>query len=229
MRSPVDFTTNNNGYEFLDYVGNNTLHSGRDYNYGSGSDDYGLPIYSISDAEVVYVLKDSWRHRWGNMVILYIPKYGVWTRAAHLKDYNVKVGDKIKEGTVYGHIGGTGKWISHLHFDIIIKKISSWSSYTKNWNKYKVQEYYADPETWISDMMNEEIEHNVINEPEIVVWAKKWGIKSKWELPYKEEDIYRMYEHYHLLYLSSTVINRKKMCTIESENKKMATIVNSNK
>jgi len=192
MRLPVDFKTNNNGYEYLDYVGNNTLHSGRDFNYGSGSDDYGLPAYAISDAEVVFIHNyNKWNKwdRWGNVIILYLPKYGVWCRYAHLKDINVKVGDKLKESDIVGHIGGTGRWASHLHFDLILKKIPTWLSYTKNWSKYKVTEYYADPEKWIADMKAEEDSHKDHKDAPLIIWHKEQKLIEKWKDIPSESDI----------------------------------------
>jgi len=227
MRLPVDFKTNNNGYEYLDYVGNNTLHSGRDFNYGSGSDDYGLPTYAISDAEVVYIHNynkyNKW-DRWGNVIVLYLPKYGVWCRYAHLKDVNVKVGDKLKESDIVGHIGGTGRWVSHLHFDIVLKKIPTWLSYTKNWSKYKVQEYYADPEKWIEEMKKEEESQKPSELPEIAKWCKKMNIISKWSQKPSDDELRAGYIAYKTLWHALPPAKRKKLCTIKEINKTMPKI-----
>lgn len=187
MRNPVDFKSNKNGYEYLDYVSLGVLHSGKDYNFGSGSQDEGLPVYAITDGEVVYA-KDT-KNGWGNLVVIYHPAYGVWTRSAHLKNIKVKVGEKIKEGAILGGIGGTGGWTPHLHFDVILKELKTWEKYTTGMSEQKVREYYANPELWINEMIADEQKNKEELTPEIVKWAKESGYITKWELPYQEDQI----------------------------------------
>jgi len=217
MRSPVDFISNKNGYEYLDYVSFGVLHSGKDFNLGSGSQDEGLPVYAITDGEVVYSKNSG---AWGNLVVIYHPAYGVWTRSAHLKDVFVKVGDKIKEGVQIGTIGGTGGWSPHLHFDLILKELSSWTKYTTGMSEKKVREYYADPELWINEMIADEQKNKEELTPDIVKWAKKNKIITNWALPYRDEDIKMAYALYKLGYLIAPA-NKKAMFDLEEINKEM--------
>jgi|GEM_PF-4959298 len=220
MRYPVDFETNNNGWEFLDYVGFSTLHSGKDFNYKSGESDFGLPVRAITKGEVVYAQNTG--SGWGNLVIIYHENYGIWTRSAHLNEIYVSVGDTIDEGTAIGTIGNTGgDWSSHLHFDIIKKKLGRWTDYTKYWSQSKVKEYYADPMVWIPAMIKEEESHQPSKDPEIVAWCKKSGIITKFSVPPLESEIKDAYVAYKTGYFNATPAKRKKYYTIQVENEKM--------
>ena len=143
------------GYEFLSKVDLVTLHSGVDLNYGAPWEDKGLPVKAIADGVVVASYLSS--PGWGNMVVLFHHKYKTWSRYAHLEKNFYKEGNQVYEGDEIGTIGATGgNWSSHLHFDIIKKKLPSWTSYTKYWSNKKVRQYYVDPMEYIRGIQKQE-------------------------------------------------------------------------
>ena len=104
------------GYEFGDNVGGFKLHSGVDLNFGAPYEDEGKPIQAMADGLVVY--SETNVSGWGNMIVLYHPKYKVWSRYAHLLKNHYVAGAKVKEGDIIGLCGGTGgNWAPHLHWD----------------------------------------------------------------------------------------------------------------
>ena len=76
----------------------------------------GTPIYSSGDGVVV---KADWGGGYGKMVVV-DHGYGYKTRYAHMSKFKVKKGDKIKRGTILGHVGTTGTSTSpHLHYEVL--------------------------------------------------------------------------------------------------------------
>ena len=46
---------------------------------------------------------------------------GTTTLYAHQQEYQVKVGDKVKQGQIIGYVGSTGNSTgSHLHFELCL-------------------------------------------------------------------------------------------------------------
>ena len=81
--------------------------------------DYGCPlntpILASADGVVVYAGWD--KTGYGNMVILLHPD-GRATLYAHLSSIYVKLGEKVKQGSLLGHSGSTGNSTGpHLHFE----------------------------------------------------------------------------------------------------------------
>lgn len=148
------------GYQYLDKVPGNKIHSGVDLNFGAPYEDLGKPVYAIDNGLVVY---SGTTNGWGNMIVIYHDGY--WSRYAHLQDIItpdgfVGVGQQI---ATCGGTGGNVSWVPHLHFDVIKKKLPTWTSYTKDWSIEKVKEYYADPMPFIKDVHEREELLNAIS------------------------------------------------------------------
>lgn len=216
---------NYNGYEFLNKVSTFVRHSGQDFNRGSGETDNGDNVFAITDMEIIYI-KDTKTTGWGRVIIGYSRRYDRYFRYAHLKQINVKVGAKIKEGDIIALVGGSGHnsesyWPSHLHFDVIIKKLedNNWLKYTTYYSEAKIREYYENPLVFIKEKI--ELEKLDTEDPEIVKWAKDNKLITKWELPYKEADIKQAFIAYKICYMTLTPSKRAKVCTIKGINLEM--------
>lgn len=80
----------------------------------------GTPIYSTGDGVVKKVKSNYGGY---GKEILVDHGYGYVTRYAHLSEFNVKKGQKIKRGECIGYIGSTGKSTApHLHYEVIKDK-----------------------------------------------------------------------------------------------------------
>ena len=78
---------------------------------------YMAKVYATSDGDVIFVGNKG---GYGNVVILQ-HKYNIKTVYAHLNNFNVKVGDRVKRGDVIGIQGNTGRSTGqHLHYEIIV-------------------------------------------------------------------------------------------------------------
>ena len=83
--------------------------------------DWSAPIYSPviapADGIVVYTYFEN---SYGNIMAIN-HGYGIITRYAHLVQFEVKPGQKVKRGDTVGRIGNTGRSTgSHLHYEVII-------------------------------------------------------------------------------------------------------------
>lgn len=77
-------------------------------------------------------------------------------RYGHCKDVYVKVGDKVNKGSLIATVGtGNGQWSAHLHFDVIVSKLSSWASYVFGMSKEQVGVIYIDPAPYVKTVMPE--------------------------------------------------------------------------
>jgi murein DD-endopeptidase MepM/ murein hydrolase activator NlpD len=87
------------------------MHEGCDF-----SAPRGTPIYATGDGEVVRV--QTTFGGFGKLVVI-DHGYGFITKYAHMSDFNVKKGDKVKRGDCIGFVGTTGTSTApHLHYEI---------------------------------------------------------------------------------------------------------------
>lgn len=127
MRHPIDFTgtyhTSWNGYYFKEKLGYTSgLHTGVDYNWGSGDDDFNKPVHAIVSGTVVAKINSGQVSGFGNAVIIQTAKPPVagnnlYHRYLHMNSVSVSVGQKVSEGQEIGKVGKTGTTLSHLHLD----------------------------------------------------------------------------------------------------------------
>lgn len=77
----------------------------------------GEPIYASKTGMVV---KAEFHPSWGNYVAIE-HEDGTTALYAHQQEYQVKVGDKVKQGQIIGYVGSTGNSTgSHLHFELCL-------------------------------------------------------------------------------------------------------------
>ena len=89
------------------------FHSGMDF-----SANIGTPVYATGDG---VVKKAGWESGYGKIIIVN-HGFGYETWYAHLNDYSVRVGQKVKRGEVIGKLGNTGKSTGpHLHYEVRLK------------------------------------------------------------------------------------------------------------
>lgn len=165
------------GHNFLDQVSTFVRHSGVDLNFGKPNDDLNLPVKAMTGGQVVFS-KDAGKG-WGNLVVIYHAAYGVWTRYAHLNKRLVNEMDRVEEGQEIGLCGATGgNWTPHCHWDLIVKKLPTWTKYTTGWSVEKILEYYRNPLEYVA----KQNELDKIDEP-IVKWHKENKIIETWSSP----------------------------------------------
>ncbi|MBK5039585.1 peptidoglycan DD-metalloendopeptidase family protein [Enterococcus faecium] len=77
----------------------------------------GEPIYASKEGTVV---KAEFHPSWGNYVAIE-HEDGTTALYAHQQEYQVKMGDKVKQGQIIGYVGSTGNSTgSHLHFELCL-------------------------------------------------------------------------------------------------------------
>lgn len=87
------------------------MHSGLDFSAKPGA-----PVYATADGKVKVAASEQ---GFGN-VIRIDHQNGYLTSYAHLQNYKVKVGEKVKRGQVIGHVGSTGLSTGpHLHYEVV--------------------------------------------------------------------------------------------------------------
>lgn len=76
------------------------------------------PVYATGDGKVINA---EYSQSYGN--VIYINHgFSFETRYAHLTNYIVKAGEKVKRGQIIGYVGSTGlSGGSHLHYEILYK------------------------------------------------------------------------------------------------------------
>ena len=88
------------------------MHTGMDF-----SAEQGTEIYATGDGVVAEV--ENSRRGYGNHVVL-SHGYGYKTLYAHMTQYIVRRGEKVKRGQVIGYVGSTGTSVApHLHYEVI--------------------------------------------------------------------------------------------------------------
>lgn len=86
------------------------MHTGIDF-----SGPVGAPVYATNDGVVKFA---SWQGSYGQQIEI-AHGLGLSTRYAHLSKILVKPGQRVKEGTVIGHEGSTGRSTGkHLHYEV---------------------------------------------------------------------------------------------------------------
>ena len=87
------------------------LHRGMDF-----SAKKGVPIYATGDGKVIRA--DNGSSGYGKHIRI-DHGYGYKTVYAHMSDYNVKRGQKVKRGDLIGFVGSTGRSEApHLHYEV---------------------------------------------------------------------------------------------------------------
>lgn len=87
------------------------MHFGMDF-----SAEIGTPIYATGDGEVIRA--DSKSSGFGRHIRI-DHGYGYITIYAHMNDYNVRVGQKVKRGDLIGFVGNSGRSRGpHLHYEV---------------------------------------------------------------------------------------------------------------
>ncbi|RKD87774.1 M23 family metallopeptidase [Mangrovibacterium diazotrophicum] len=89
----------------------------RRFHYGMDfSAPIGTEVYSTGDG-VIKEVKTS-RSGFGRWIVV-DHGFGYETLYGHLNEFNVKVGDKVKRGSVIGYVGNAGKSTGpHLHYEV---------------------------------------------------------------------------------------------------------------
>lgn len=142
------------GYEFLQKNSNGQYHPGWDLNWGNSKDaDLGLPVYPMTDGEVVYAKATG--NAWGNLMVVHHPHINMWTRYGHLQKMNYKVGNKVKEKDILATCGKSGTSSAHVHWDLIIKKLPNWEKYTTGMSRDEVREWYQDGIEFVNEYEDE--------------------------------------------------------------------------
>lgn len=87
------------------------FHEGMDFTASTGTE-----IYATGDG-VVETVKKSYRGYGKRVVIDH--GFGYKTRYAHLADFNVRKGQKVKRGDIIGYVGNSGLSVApHLHYEV---------------------------------------------------------------------------------------------------------------
>jgi len=97
------------------YTGESTMHRGLDI-----ANAVGTPIIAPADGLVVFA---SMEGGYGKALVI-DHGYGVKTRYAHLSDFHVKVGDRVRRGQKVAALGNTGRSTGpHLHYEVRVNGI----------------------------------------------------------------------------------------------------------
>lgn len=125
-------------------------HTGADLNNNSPvwDSDRQAPVYAAADGVVTHA--GPLPGTWGNVVVI---EHGpsLFTRYAHLHDYNVRAGQAVVRGQEIAHIGNAaGQVAYHLHFDVSVTDVLKTQPH--HWpgaNEAEVRRHYVDPRTFI--------------------------------------------------------------------------------
>jgi murein DD-endopeptidase MepM/ murein hydrolase activator NlpD len=86
-------------------------HKGMDFSAPTGT-----PIFATSDGRITRA--DGRSAGYGKHIRI-DHGYGYLTLYAHLSDYNVRRGQRVKRGDVIGYVGNTGRSVApHLHYEV---------------------------------------------------------------------------------------------------------------
>ena len=107
------------GYRIDPIYKTRQMHTGMDF-----TADRGTEVYATGDGVVELVERKRWGY--GKSIIIN-HGFGYKTLYAHLHDFEVRQGQKIKRGELIGQIGSTGRSTGpHLHYEVIVngKKVN---------------------------------------------------------------------------------------------------------
>ncbi len=95
------------------FTGKYKMHSGTDFSNGPYT-----PIYAPADGVVVAAYYNA---GYGQFLVL-DHGYDIVTRYAHLSKFEVRVGQKVKRGTLIARMGNTGRsTATHLHYEVLVR------------------------------------------------------------------------------------------------------------
>jgi murein DD-endopeptidase MepM/ murein hydrolase activator NlpD len=98
------------GYRYHPILKYRKFHAGMDF-----SAKVGTPIYATGDGKVIKVIRSS---SYGKYIVI-DHGFGYETLYAHLNEFKVKKGDKVKRGEIIGLVGNTGMSSGpHLHYEV---------------------------------------------------------------------------------------------------------------
>ena len=102
------------GYRSDPFTKIKKFHAGMDF-----SAEVGTPIYATGNGTVT--IANNKLSGYGNLIEIN-HGYGYKTRYAHLSNYKVKIGQKVKRGDIIGLVGNTGRSSGpHLHYEVYFK------------------------------------------------------------------------------------------------------------
>jgi murein DD-endopeptidase MepM/ murein hydrolase activator NlpD len=107
--------TSSFGFRTDPYTGLQQMHSGLDF-----SNNIGTPVIATGDGLVTWA---GVQGAYGNVVMI-DHGHNLASLYAHLSEFTVKVGDRVKRGTLIGSIGNTGRSTGpHLHYELRLNGI----------------------------------------------------------------------------------------------------------
>lgn len=110
LKNPRNHISSAFGYRMHPFYKTIRLHSGMDF-----SASIGTPIYATGDGKVVTV---EIQKGYGKCIQIN-HGFSYTTLYAHLDDYNVRVGQKVKRGDVIGYLGNSGMSFGpHVHYEV---------------------------------------------------------------------------------------------------------------
>ncbi|SMO90158.1 Murein DD-endopeptidase MepM and murein hydrolase activator NlpD, contain LysM domain [Saccharicrinis carchari] len=102
------------GYRIHPIYKTRRFHSGMDFTAPTGTE-----IYATGDGTVSKITRE--KTGYGNRIEI-DHGFGFTTLYAHLSDFNVRRGQKVKRGEVIGYVGNTGTSTApHLHYEVHVK------------------------------------------------------------------------------------------------------------
>jgi murein DD-endopeptidase MepM/ murein hydrolase activator NlpD len=109
------WVTSDFGTRLDPYTADRKMHQGMDI-----ATPHGHPIYTPSDGTVVFQGTEG---AYGKVLVV-DHGYGVKTRYAHLSEFHVRLGDRVKRGDRIGAVGNTGRSTGpHLHYEVRVNGI----------------------------------------------------------------------------------------------------------
>lgn len=115
LKAPVEFKYISSGFttglRYVEAFNVSTGHRAIDY-----AASIGTPIRAVGDGVVSY---RGWKGSYGNFIS--IRHNGTYsTNYAHLSGYNIKSGQRVKQGEIIGFVGSTGFSTGpHLHYEMV--------------------------------------------------------------------------------------------------------------
>jgi len=101
------------GQNINPFTGQYYIHRGIDISTFRSGD----PVVATANGQIVAI---NYNHDFGNYIIIR-HRHGYYTRFAHLLSTRVRLGQRVQQGDVIGHIGNTGLSTGpHLHYEVHI-------------------------------------------------------------------------------------------------------------